>query len=105
MRRRDVLSLLGGAAVSWPLGARAQQSAVPVVGFLHGAVPDAYTPMTAAFRKSLSEAGERRQSSTVGPKVTLSGCRTGADLVRRRVSVIFAGGGSERGSRSQGGNI
>jgi putative ABC transport system substrate-binding protein len=58
MRRRDILSLLGGAAVSWPLGARAQQTAVPVVGFLHGAVPDAYTPMTVAFRKSLSEVGD-----------------------------------------------
>ena len=95
MRRRELLSLLGGAAVSWPLGARAQQAPMPVVGFLHGAVPDAYTPMTAAFRTSLSDAGDvtmeyRWAEGRLERLPELAG-----DLVRRRVSVIFAGGGSE----------
>jgi len=43
--------------VAWPLAARAQQSARPVVGFLHGGTPGAYAPPMAAFRKSLNEAG------------------------------------------------
>jgi putative tryptophan/tyrosine transport system substrate-binding protein len=95
MRRRELLRLLGSAAVSWPLGARAQQAPMPVVGFLHGAVPDAYTPMTAAFRKSLSEPGDvtmeyRWAEGRLERLPELAG-----DLVRRRVSVIFAGGGSE----------
>jgi putative ABC transport system substrate-binding protein len=93
MRRRDVLSLLGGAAVSWPLAARAQQ-AVPVVGFLHGAVPDAYTPMTAAFRKSLSEAGDVTIEYRWAEGRLEWLPELARDLVRRRVSVIFAGGGS-----------
>ena len=95
MRRRELLSLLGGAAVSWPLGARAQQAPMPVVGFLHGAVPDAYTPMTAAFRTSLSEAGDVTMEYrwAEGRLERLS--ELAGDLVRRRVSVIFAGGGSK----------
>ena len=68
---------------------------MPVVGFLHGAVPDAYTPMTAAFRTSLSDAGDvtmeyRWAEGRLEGLPELAG-----DLVRRRVSVIFAGGGSE----------
>jgi putative tryptophan/tyrosine transport system substrate-binding protein len=95
MRRRDVLSLLGGAAVLWPLGVRAQQTAVPVVGFLHGAVPDVYTPMTAAFRKSLSEAGDVTIEYRWAEGHLERLPELAHDLVRRRVSVIFAGGGSE----------
>jgi putative ABC transport system substrate-binding protein len=96
MRRREFIRLLGGAAAS-PLAARAQQPAVPVIGFLHSATEAAYAPMTAAFRKSLSEAGYH--SATIEFRWAQGRLERlpelAADLVRRQVSVIFAGGGAE----------
>ena len=56
MKRRAFITLLGGAA-AWPVAAQAQQQALLVVGFLHSATAEAYASMTAAFRKSLSQAG------------------------------------------------
>ena len=57
MRRREFISLIGSVAATWPLAARAQQSAMPVIGFINVASAKDYTPLLSAFLKGVSEAG------------------------------------------------
>src|SRR5262245_54905111 len=57
MRRRDFIGLLGGAAAAWPIASGAQQSAVPVIGYLSGRSPDYSSQGISAFLKGLNEAG------------------------------------------------
>ena len=98
MRRRELIALLGGAAVVVPIAVRAQQPAIPVVGFLSNVSAGTYTPFVTAFRQGLGEAGyvEGRDVSieyrwAEGHYDRLPGLA--AELARRRVAVLVSSGG------------
>ncbi len=98
MKRRAFITLLGGAAAAWPVVARAQQSAMPVIGFLHSGSAEPFAGRLAAFRQGLGETGlvegkdfaiEFRWAEGNYERLR----EMASDLVARKVSVIVAGGG------------
>ena len=98
MLRREVIALIGGSVVGWPLAAGAQQKAMPVVGFLNSTAPGAFEPYAAAFHQGLSETGwvegqniaiEYRWAEGHYDRLPV----LAADLVDRKVDVIVASGG------------
>jgi ABC-type uncharacterized transport system substrate-binding protein len=99
MRRRALITLLGGAA-AWPLTARAQQPAMPVIGFVYPGVPELSTAVVAAFRKGLGETGfvEGRNVTVEFRFAYNDNARLPellADLIRRRVTVIVTPGSTQ----------
>jgi putative ABC transport system substrate-binding protein len=98
MRRREFITIFAGAASVWPLDALAQQSALPVIGFLSSASPNAYAGRVAGFRKGLNESGyidgqdvaiEFRWAQGQYDRLPVFA----ADLVRQKVAVIVTSGG------------
>ena len=109
MKRREFITLLGGAVATWPLAARPQQLAMPIVGVLGGHTSSEWTPFIAAFNLGLKEVGFVESQNVHIEYRWAQGHydelpALAADLVRSRVAVIVAVGGVNVGRGSQGCN-
>src|SRR5262245_61355902 len=98
MRRREFITLLGGSAVAWPIATRAQQPAMPVVGFIHTLSPENVPHFVPAFQQGLKEAGFIEGQNIAVEYRWARGQynrlpELAADLVSRKVAVIAALGG------------
>src|SRR5262245_5086917 len=97
MRRREIITLLGGAAVTWPLAARAQQPAMPVIGYLNNGSPESDAPRLTGLRRGLNETGYVEGRNFVieyrwaGNQVDRLPALA-ADLVQLRAAVIVTAG-------------
>jgi ABC-type uncharacterized transport system substrate-binding protein len=99
LSRREVITLLGSAVAAWPLAARAQQPAIPVIGFMHSASPGPFATYIAAFRDGLGQMGYVEGRNIIIEYRWAEGQTErlpdlAAELVRRPVAVLVAAGGS-----------